>query len=187
MSTAVAPVPTVDVLSSPILEETLYEVVRGQRVELPAMSIMSLWLASRLQNRMGPFVEANAAGNVVTEGLFILDADQDIRRRPDVAFVSAQRWPVERLLPETGDWAVVPDLTVEVISPNDLYEAVVAKVGEYFHYSVRQVWLVIPLERQIHVYDSPRNVRILGDGDELTDTVVPGFRLWLSDLFGKAV
>src|SRR5260370_16202408 len=96
-------------------EEALYEVVNGERVELPAMSIYASWITARLDHRLGPFAETHALGTVVPEALFILDVERDLRRRPDLAFVSSQRWPLDRELPESGDWAVVPDLAVEVV------------------------------------------------------------------------
>jgi Uma2 family endonuclease len=80
------------------------------------------WLASRLHGRLYPYVEDKGLGTSVTAMLFVLDAEHDLRRRPDVAFVSAARWPLDRALPGTGDWDVVPDLAVEVISPNDVFK-----------------------------------------------------------------
>jgi Uma2 family endonuclease len=164
-------------------EEPLYEVINGQRVELPPMSIYSIWVASCLISALGPFVRQRRLGRVVSEGLFILDSDKDLRRRPDLAFVSAESWPLERPLPETGDWALVPDLAIEAISPNDVYEDVLAKMREYFQYGVRQVWIISPRERQLAVFDSPYRVRILSATEELTDTVVPEFTLKLAELF----
>src|SRR5437867_13072065 len=111
-------------------EEPLYEIVNGQKVELPPTSIYAGWVASRLGHRLGPHAETHGLGTVVTEALFILDPVRDIRRRPDVAFVSAETWPLDRLLPESGDWEVIPDLAVELVSPNDLFEDVLARMQE---------------------------------------------------------
>jgi Uma2 family endonuclease len=167
--------------------EPLYEIVNGQRVELPPMSAYATWLASRLHGRLWPYAEDKGLGTSVTEMLFVLDAEHNLRRRPDVAFVSTTRWPLDRALPETGDWDVVPDLAVEVISPNDVFKDVLAKVREYFHYGVQVVWVIAPEERQVYVYDSPTHVRILTGQDELTGgEVVPGFRMPLGHLFQHA-
>src|SRR5439155_27091899 len=130
----------VDRATKPAVEEALYEVVDGQRVELPPMSSYATWIASRLQTRLDSFAELRKLGTVVDEMLFIFDAQRDIRRRPDVAFVSAARWPLDQPVPKTGDWEVVPDLAIEVISPNDTMEAVIAKLTEYFRFGVKQVW-----------------------------------------------
>ena len=101
-----------------------------------------------------------------------------------MAFVSTARWPLDRALPGTGDWDVVPDLAVEVISPNDVFKDVLAKVREYFHYGVQVVWVIAPEEQQVYVYDAPAHVRILYGQDELTGgEVVPGFRMPLGHLF----
>jgi Uma2 family endonuclease len=151
------------------------------------MSAYATWLASRLHGRLWPYAEDKGLGTSVTEMLFVLDAEHNLRRRPDVAFVSTARWPLDRTLPETGDWEVVPDLAVEVISPNDIFKDVLAKVREYFCYGVQVVWVVAPEERQVYVYDSPTHVRILTGQDELTGgEVVPGFRLPLGHLFQQA-
>jgi len=166
--------------------EALYEIVRGQRVELPPMSVYASWATGQLDRRLGPYVETHKLGWVIPEGLFIFDVELDERRRPDLAYVSAARWPLDRLLPETGDWAIVPDLAVEVISPNELFEAVLAKLQEYFDFGVQQVWLVVPKARKIYVYDSPTRVRVLTDADTLENTVVPGFTLQIGELFQKA-
>jgi Uma2 family endonuclease len=171
-----------------VQDEPLYEVVNGQRVDLPPMSAYATWLASRLHGRLWPYAEDKGLGTSVTEMLFVLDAEHNLRRRPDVAFVSTARWPLDRALPETGDWDVVPDLAVEVISPNDIFKDVLAKVREYFHYGVQVVWVIAPEERQVYVYDAPTHVRILTGQDELTGgEVVPGFRLSLGHLFQQAV
>jgi Uma2 family endonuclease len=170
----------------PTADEDLYEVVNGQRVELPPMSIYASWIASGLQDNLGPFAKAGGLGTVVTEALFVLDAKRNLRRRPDVAFVSTQSWPLDRPIPEEGDWEVIPDLAVEVSSPNDLLKDVLAKMSEYFTYGVQQVWLVVPTRHYVLVFDSPTRVRILTAADELDGgTLLPGFRLSLANLFQR--
>lgn len=167
-------------------EEPLYEVVNGQKVELRPMSIYAAWIASRLQSRIGPFAETHGLGTVVTEGLFILDPIVDLRRRPDVAFVSAEKWPLDRPLPETGDWELVPDLAVEVVSPNDAFQDVLAKMREYFRQGVKQVWILLPVDREIYVYDSPKDLHILTASDELDGgALLPGLRLPVGSLFQR--
>jgi Uma2 family endonuclease len=162
-------------------EEALYEVVNGQKVELPPMGAQSVWIASALFGLLFPHVQR--AGHLVMEMLFILDREADIRRRPDVAYVSAERWPVDQDPPWESDWDVVPDLAVEVVSPNDTFSAVERKVGEYFDHGVRQVWVVSPAERRVHVYDAPDVVRIVAAPADLETPLLPGWRLPLATLF----
>ena len=147
-----------------------------------------MWIASRLYLRLGLYAEDKGLSTSMTKMLFVLDATHNLRRRPDVAFVSTTRWPLDRALPETGDWDVVPNLAVEVISPNDIVKDVLAKVCEYFHYRVQVIWVIAPEERQVYVYDALTRVRILTGQDELTGgEVVHGFRMPLGHLFQHAV
>lgn len=178
MSTATLPPP-----AAPPDAESLYEVVNGVRVELPPMGAQSTWIATRLATRLAAFVEERRLGTVVVEMLFILDRNASLRRRPDVAFVSAKRWPLDRDPPAIGDWDVVPDLAVEVVSPNDEMENVLDKAGEYFEHGVQQVWVVVPGQRQVYVYDSLTDLRVVAESAELETRLVPGWTLPLAVLF----
>jgi Uma2 family endonuclease len=161
-----------------------YEVVDGEIVENPPMGARESILASFLQDLVSPVARSNRLGRVVTETLFLLDPSRKLKRRPDLAFVSAQRWALKRPVPETEAWEVVPDLAVEVISKNNSAYTVARKIDEYFDAGARGVWVVYPITSKVYVYDSPTRVRILQLGDELDgEEVIPGFHVALSTLF----
>lgn len=165
-------------------DDGMYEIVNGQPMELPPMSILAVLVNTCLGLHLGNFVHARKLGRIVSEGMFILDAARKFQRKPDLAFVSATSWPLDRPLPRVGDWQVVPNLAVEVVSPNDQFEDVLAKVIEYFSFGVKCVWLVSPLSARVFVFESPHKVAVLGVGDELDGgELIPGFRLKLSELF----
>jgi Uma2 family endonuclease len=177
MNAATSPPPSAEIDS-----EALTEVVNGEVVE-KVVSAQAIQLASRLSQLMGPYADRHQLGAVVTEMLFILDAERNLRRRPDVAFVSSQRWPFDRDSPLIGDWEVIPDLAVEVVSPNDTMDSVTAKVGEYFGYGVLEVWVVLPVIRQVYIYDSLDKLRIIRSGGQLETPLIPGWQLPLTELF----
>src|SRR5260370_12220818 len=142
-------------------------------------------IASCLQGLMAAFARSNGLGRVVTEMLFRIDPERKLERRPDVAFIAHERWPLERRAPGTAAWAIVPDLAVEVISPNNRTVDDFVKLEEYFRAGTRVVWLVIPNVAKVYVYDSPTSVPILALGDDLHGgAVLPGVRLPLATLFG---
>lgn len=166
--------------------EALYEIVNGQRVELPSMSIFANQVASQIFIPMHAHAKAHRLGTVVMEALLILDAEHDLRRRPDVAFVSAERWPLDREIPAVGDWKVVPNLAVEVVSPNDIFQAVLAKMHEYFRLGVQQVWIVAPLDQEVYVYESPTKPHVVVPPEEVDGgALLAGFRLPLAELFRR--
>jgi Uma2 family endonuclease len=115
--------------------------------------------------------------------------DPSRNRRPDLAFVSSDRWPADRPKSSRDNaWDVVPDLAVEVISPYDRANEQLKKVLEYFEAGVRLVWVVFPEWRVIHVYESPTQIRVLTEADTLDGgPVLPGFQLPLDRLFDPVV
>ena len=165
-----------------------YEVVDGQVVEEPGLGAYEAGLMATFDQLMGYHAMTNRLGRVVPEMLFVLKAEPRLRRRPDVAFVSAERWPLCRPLTREAAWDVIPDIAVEITSPTDLIDDLMLKMGEYFAAGVRLVWIVYPAVRKVYAYDSPASVRILqAGGDDLDGgAVLPGFRLSLSTLFETA-
>jgi Uma2 family endonuclease len=168
--------------------EELFEIVEGQRIGLPPMGILAVWIASQLVEHLNFFGRTQQLGRALCEALFHLPLPKPRDRRPDVAFVCYGRWPKDRAIPRVDNaWDVVPDLAVEVASPTDIAEDLQAKVAEYFCAGVELVWVVYPLQSQIFVYESPTQIRVLTRADELDGgAVVPGFRLLLADLFAEA-
>ncbi|MBX6316528.1 MAG: Uma2 family endonuclease [Isosphaeraceae bacterium] len=171
-------------LAPPTEPEGLYEVIGAQVVEKPPMGAYEAEIASLLQEILGVFVRANRLGRVVTETLFDLRPHVDRQRRPDVAFVSAERWPFGRRAPRMPAWAIVPDLAIEIVSPSNTATEVLGKLEEYFQAGSRLVWVIYPDQEKIYVYESPTALRVLPADAELDGgAVLPGFRLAVRALF----
>ena len=165
-------------------DDILYEVVDDQVVELGPMGAHEIWLATVLVVHLANFVGQHQLGRVVQELLFDFTAMVKRKRRPDVAFVSYERWPRQRSVPHAEAWEVVPNLVVEVISPSDRGNDILDKVAEYFRIGVECVWVIFISQEQVYIYESPTHVRILTRMDELYgEPVLPHFRLPLVALF----
>lgn len=122
----------------------------------------------------------------MVEGLFILDPISDLRRRPDIAYVSRERWPLETSVPIEGDWEVIPDLALEVVSPNDTARAVEDKVDEYFQHGVTQVQVLHPSSQRLYLYRSPNAVQVFMPPQDVTcPELFPGWQLSLQELFAN--
>jgi Uma2 family endonuclease len=179
--TAIASVEPLIVPRPASQDEILYEIIDGRRVDLPPMSILAAFVATKLAGLINAFGMQHPLGRAVVEGLFLLPPPVSRMRRPDVAFVSFQRWAANKQLPQADNaWEVVPDLAIEVVSPTDLAE----KIEEYFLAGVLQVWVVFPRRRVVHVYESPQTIRGLTIAGELVGgTILPGFQVPLKSLF----
>jgi Uma2 family endonuclease len=166
-------------------DDALYEVIDGKIVEKPPMGAFEGLFATKLTIWFSRFGGAERFGHIAMEVLFKIAPGRDLKRRPDVAFVSFERWAEDKLVPPGESWEVVPDLAIEVISPTNSAIDVVKKLDEYFVSGVRLVWVVYPVQRLIYAYRSPTDVRILRPGDELEgEPVLPGVRLPVGALFG---
>lgn len=187
MATATEPLaPPIEAEPIPVDEpEGLYEVIDGQIVEKPPMGAFEAWIASALFRALVTTPDVVDRGRVASELLFRIDADLRLDRRPDLAFVSFDRWPRDRQVPRSASWEVVPDLAIEVVSPSNKTADDLRAVEDYFRAGVRLVWLVLPGIARVYCYSSPNSVTIRSLGDTLdADSLLPGFSLRLADLFG---
>ena len=166
----------------PLFNDEHFELVNGQLVE-KSMGFHEQWVDSVLYKFFILFLHQNDIGRAVLEAKFALPNTGN-RRIPDLAYISYSTWPRNKPFPKKAYANMAPDLAVEVISPSDGGRDIVDKMLEYFRAGCKAVWVVWPNAEQIHVYSSPKSVKIYGVTDTLEgDPVVPGFRLPLIELF----
>ena len=124
------------------------------------------------------FADAGNLGRVLTTPSFLVGANRDQSRKPDVAFVAGPM-PTE---PE-AILALVPTLAVEVISPNNTAEEMEAKVAEYLSAGTQLVWLTFPESRMVIAFWNEGGA-VFKSGDVITaEPVLPGFARPVADLF----
>jgi Uma2 family endonuclease len=161
-----------------------FELVDGRLEELNVSYLSSL-VAARICTYLSNYVEANGFGWVSSEGTSFQcfpDAPKKVRRA-DTAFHRLDRLTPEQVRAE-GHCTVVPDLVVEVVSPNDLSDAVNEKRGEWLAAGARLVWVVHPNQQTVHAYRADGGVAVYAAADALPgDPVLPGFRVPVADLF----
>ena len=111
-------------------------------------------------------------------------------RIPDVMVYATERMMTYKA--QNADWrkkpfVLVPDLCVEVISPNDIYGEVDEKVNRYLADGVRLVWVINPRTRsvQVHRADSIQSVRLTEEHTLDGRDVLPGFETSVEDLFAE--
>lgn len=168
-----------------ITDRAMFEIVDGRLEEMEPMSVYSIRIAALIYGHLFHYCQIHRNGEAAIENLFRLPLAKPKSRRPDVAFVSAQRWPLGQPMPLTGEaWDVVPDLVVEVVSPTDRATQLERKLDEYFEAGVRRAWVVHPESQIIEIYRMRHDIQVLKASDELTDEeVLPGFRLPIKSVF----
>ena len=177
-----SPLLTADDLSA-MPDEKQYELVAGRLVKRK----MGNWagvVSATVSRMVGNFNAANPSGYVLNSdaGYRIFPESVLTVRKPDVSFVRFGGFPGGT--PSTGYDAIVPDLAVEVLSPNDLAYEVDEKREEYRQAGVPLVWIINPQTKTVQICRADGSVAILHEPDELSgEAVLPGFRCQVADLF----
>jgi Uma2 family endonuclease len=182
MSTAIAYTPE-DLLAMPDGEG--YELVGGLLVERN-MGAESSRVGTRLCSRLDRFSEDHGLGIVwgADNGYQCFPHDPGLVRRPDVSFVRSGRLPGD--VAPKGWVKIPPDLAVEVVSPNDLVEALEEKLDDYRAVEVPLVWVIYPELRKVKVLRRDGSSSELREDDELSgEDVVPGFRCPVREILPK--
>jgi Uma2 family endonuclease len=165
-----------------IVDGGLYEFVDGQAVEKP-MGAESGEVSAALMILLGTFVRQGKLGHMydAQTGFQCFPNQPMLVRKPDVAFVSVARLPGKS---PKGNLRIAPDLAVEVISPNDLYEEVEEKVGEYRQAGVKLIWIISPEAKTVLVRRLDRTCAELDETGTLSgEDVIPGFSCPVAELF----
>jgi Uma2 family endonuclease len=159
--------------------EHIFEFIGGEIVEVPSNPYVS-HLASRINRRLGNFVEAGDLGYVTDgQGGYMVSGE---RYAPDVAFISKIRQPI---LAQHGYNPNPPNLAIEIDFPStrQTQQELRIKVVNYLAAGT-VIWVVYPDKLRVEVYVPGKPVRILGMGDTLDgDEVLPGFVLPVREIF----
>jgi Uma2 family endonuclease len=179
MATTTRPVATEqDLLDTP-RDGQKYELVDGQIRVSPAGSRHGK-VCVRLVVLLGGYVRERGLGQVFESSTGFRLPGGNVRV-PDVSFVANGRFPGDEV-PE-GFPDLAPDLSVEVLSPDDRPRDILDKVGEYLQAGVHLVWVIDWKRRKALVYRSLTDVRTLGPEDLLEgEDVVPGFQCRLAEV-----
>ncbi len=159
------------------------ELIRGVLHETMMTGVEHGEVVINLGAELRNFVKPRKLGRLTGSDTGVrLERDPDTVRGPDIAYFSAARLPLDARIP--GYAEVVPDLVVEVVSPNDTRREVAAKARMWLRYDVRLVWVVLPQTRSVDVYRPGHAVVTLTEQDTLDgQDVLPGFTCAVSAVF----
>ncbi len=166
-----------------------FEIINGERKPLmPPVTLHNL-IVRALFRLLDAHCVKHGTMEVFTEMAFVLvDADDWVKgsRVPDLLLVERDRWTQYRA--STPGWAgkplvLVPDMVVEVVSPNDLYSDLQDKVAHYIEDGVRVVWVVDPNRRRATIYAGDRYTVLDESGTLESPALLPGLRIDLKTVF----
>lgn len=158
---------------------------RGRRFELRHGEIIEKmptgehgYIASVLNAAIFNYLTQHPIGYVLVEARFRPLGDTANDRMPDLAF-STRKEVLVRCGPAPG----MPDLAVEIKSPDDSLKSLLETAQFYLTHGARLVWLVHPDKRLVlvitaHAMDILTETETLDGGD-----VLPGFQVPVTQLF----
>ena len=157
------------------------ELIQGELIEMPPASDDHGSVGDGLSWRMSAFGSERGLGRGrLAETGFQLAPDTVLA--PDYAYISYERM-ADRPQPR-GYAQVIPDLVVEVFSPNDRHPPMERKIRLWLDAGVRLVLVVYPAVQEIHAHHDDGAVHVFGIGDTLTcEPVLPGFSCPVADIF----
>jgi Uma2 family endonuclease len=161
-----------------------YELVDGQLVERNVSALSSL-VANKISTALENFAGPSKFGWVFPDNTSfqIFRNDPTRVRKVDAGFIALGRMSLEQINSQ-GHISVVPDLVVEVISPNDLAYEVNLKTEEWLKAGVQVVWVIDPEIKVVYVNQADGGLTKLGVNADLTaDDVLPVFRCPVASLF----
>ena len=158
-----------------------YELIRGELIEMPPASDDHGFTGDELSWQVGSFIRERRLGRGrLAETGFLIAPDTVLA--PDYAFISYDR--MSSRPPRRGYAEAIPDLVIEVFSPNQRQPALDAKVQMWLAAGVRLVWVVYPGTQEVYAHHDDGTVQRFGVGDILTgDPVLPGFACPVVDIF----
>ena len=159
------------------------ELLYGELVMMSPAGPTHGYVAARLNRFISVFVDANDLGLVfAAETGFRIQSDPDVVRAPDVSFVRKERLATG--LPNRGFFQGVPDLAVEVVSPEDTKREVAEKVNMWLAHGTVSCWVADPATRIITIHRTGQKPDCFMTSDELRDEpMLTGFVLSVAEVF----
>jgi Uma2 family endonuclease len=158
------------------------ELVEGRLIRMSPIGFSHDTTVARCLFLLGRHLEGRHLGAVRSEVGFKLASSPDTVRAPDIAFLRQTRLGQTK---PRGFWQGPPDLAIEVMSPEDRPDEILAKVDEYLRGGVSVAVLIDSDRSVVGVYRPSAFPLILNDPDDRLDLddVIPGFACTLRDLF----
>ncbi len=165
-------------LALPENRDRLLELVNGEIVEkMPTEKHGET--AALIGAALLAFVRPNKLGRVGVEVRHRMPQDQRNSLLPDVSFISGKRPSVTE-----GSVPQMPDLAIEIKSPDDSLKELREKAQYYLLNGTRLVWIWDTAKRYV-IALTPDDEQIFLEHETLDGgDVLPGFRLPLQDIFG---
>lgn len=150
------------------------ELVRGRIEYMNMPGPRHGQVCGRVDRILGNFVDQHGLGHVLTcDTGVVTEHNPDTVRGTDICFYSYARLPKGPLPAKYVE--VVPELVVEVRSPDDRWNRILRKVSEFLEAGVTVVCVLDPKTETAHVYSADDEQKLSADDTLAFPDILPGF------------
>jgi len=161
-----------------------YEIIEGDIFMSRAPSFQHQLVVQHLGRQIGNYLDDNPIGVVAPAPGVIFDEYNGVI--PDLVFISKER----RAQVAGGEKITgAPDIVIEVLSPGPDNQRRDREVKRrlYAKFGVKEYWIADLENRRVEIYRLKDDVleadRTLGQNDEITTGLLPGFRCSVQSIF----
>jgi Uma2 family endonuclease len=165
-------------LNRPENDDRYFELVNGEIVEKVPTQKHGV-ISVNVTTDVRIWVRKTGKGRVASEVRHRVLGDQYNARQPDIAYyLDASSPSIDR-----GAVPQLPDLAIEIKSPDDSYKKLREKADYYLANGTKVVWLIYPEKQMVEVL-TPDDFQIFRSG-EIVDggDILPGFTMKVDDIF----
>ena len=169
-------------IAQPENQDRYFELINGEIVEKSMPTEEHALIAGIFLGEFYVYAKAHNLGLPGPEARFKVKGDKRNTRQPDVSMILDPDAPITT----KGASTLVPDVIVEVMSPDDNIDELRDKAKYYIANGARLVILTFPRQKIVEVYrlNVPTEMLTVEDTLEGYD-VLPGFALPIASLFTK--
>jgi len=160
-----------------------YELVHGKAIKKMSPKFFHSSLTTVLWVELSGW--SDGRGRVRVEWSVILKRDKkDWVPVPDLLYVSYDRLAIDWC--EDAPCPVLPELVIEIVSPDQTFNQLAQKATDYLHAGVDRVWIVYPPMRSITVFFANRPPETYQSDRLLTDQLFVDLAMTAAQIFTKA-
>jgi len=165
-------------IARPENSDRYFELINGEIVEKVPTELHG-YISVNVTTELRIWIKKTGKGRVVVEVRHQNPGDRYNARQPDISYYADASRPIV----EKGAVYQMPDLAIEIKSPDDSYKKLREKADYYLEHGTKVVWLIYPEKRWVEVltladFHIARAGEILDGGD-----LLPGFSMKVDDIF----
>lgn len=170
-----------------LYDKAPFELINGERIPVLPGIARHVETIQAILFILKQFLDEHSLGRVYSEAPFVLEDKPDWvkgSRVPDVMFIAEERF--QAYIKSVNNWRdkpfiLIPDLAIEVVSPNDRYSDLNRKVLQYLDDGVKAVWVIDPQARNAMVYHHDEIHIIQEDAYLSGASIITGFEIILRE------